>query len=56
MFQANLGNSLRDPILKVLNMKKASGVAQVVEGLLRKCDTRSSNLSTKKPRRYLLDV
>jgi hypothetical protein len=44
----NKPDSLLDPISKIPNTKRASGVAQVAECLLNKPETLSSNLTTAK--------
>jgi hypothetical protein len=50
-------NSLQDPISKVLNTKRAEGVAQGVERLPTKCEAVSSNPSTtKKKKKYILNI
>jgi hypothetical protein len=41
-------NSSQDPILKIPNTKRAGRVAQVVDCLLNKCETLSSNPNTTK--------
>jgi hypothetical protein len=40
------GNSLQNPVSKILNTKKAGGVVKVVECLLSKHEIQSSNSST----------
>jgi hypothetical protein len=46
------GHSSKDPILKIPNIKKAGGVAQVVEHLSSKCEALSSNSNTEEKKNH----